>query len=208
MYKIGFIGILFLLMNLNVYGQTKKNGFSSLSSPEKWWVVWHPFKAKKALEASLRALEVTDSIKKTGLVGGDINGGQLDAFKHTFWMASLSHRIGQKPSLKLGKAHEKGNYKSFLKGKAEDGALPDKVSSDMDLFNNQAGAQISENHPNFTEIECIQLTLEKLRQGQLKIIKKDGQVFLNCHGDVILESSLIGTWENDKCLIPSNDSPL
>lgn len=205
MNKLSFISILFLIFSLQLIGQNKDNGFSSLSSPEKWWVIWHPFQAKKALEVSLRALKVTDSIKKTGTIGVDINGGKLDAFKHAFWMASLSHLIGQKSSLKLGEAHEKGNYRSFLEGHPEDGLLPDKVSSDMDLFNNLAGAQISNDQPKASEDELIQLTLVELTRGGLKIIKKDADVFLTCEGVPIPEASLIGHWENDKCLIPSND---
>jgi len=206
MNKLSFISVLFLILSLQLIGQTKEKGFSSLSSPEKWWVVWHPFQAKKALEVSLRALKVTDSIKETGLIGVDINGGRLDAFKHAFWMAGLSHRIGQKASLKLGEAHEKGNYRSFLQGHPEDGYLPDKVSSDMDLFNNRAGAQISNDRPRASEDEFIQFTLAQLKRGGLKIIKKDGDVFLTCEGVPIPEASLKGHWENDKCLIPSNDN--
>ena len=60
-------------MSFQMLGQSNSNRFSSLSSPEKWWIVWHPFKAKKALEASLMALEITDSIKKEGIIGMDIN---------------------------------------------------------------------------------------------------------------------------------------
>ena len=205
MNKWSFINILFLILSLQLAGQTNDSGFSSLSSPEKWWVIWHPFKAKKVLEVSLRALLVTDSIKKTNTIGVDINGGKLDAFKHTFWMANLSHHIGEKASLKLGEAHEKGNYRSFLRGHPEDGFLPDKVSSDMDLFNNQAGAQISKKQPKASEDELIQLTIAELAHGGLKIIKKDADVFLTCDGVPIPEASLKGHWENDKCLIPSND---
>jgi hypothetical protein len=204
MNKVSFISILFIFLSLQLFGQTKEKRFSALSSPEKWWVVGHPFKAKRALEVTLRTLEITDSIKKTGLIGADMNGGELDAFKHSLWMASMSHYIGQKASLKLGKAHEKGNYRSFIKGGQEDGVLPDKVSSDMDLFNNQAGAQIASDHPKASEDELIQLTIEKLKHGGLKTIKKDGNVFLTCQGVPIPEASLIGNWQNDKCLIPSN----
>lgn len=205
MNKLTFICILIFFGSLQLAGQTKNKGFSSLSGPEKWWVVWHPFKAKKALEISLRALEVTDSIKKTDVIGRDINGGRLDAFKHTFWMASMSHNIGQKPSLKLGRAHEKGNYRSFQKGRQEDGSLPDKISSDMDLFNNKAGAEISDTFPNASENELMHLIIDKLHNGGLRTIKKEGSVFLTCKGDPIPESSLIGNWENDKCLIQSNE---
>ncbi len=205
MNRISLIFVLCFFLSLQLASQSKNTRFSSLSSPEKWWVVWHPFKAKKALEASLRALVVTDSIKNTGSIGVDINGGRLDAFKHSFWMAALSQRIGQRAALSLGSAHEKGNYRSFLNGSLEDGFLPDKVSTDMDLFNNQAGVQISVDYPMVREKELIQLTLEMLKQGGLRTIKKDGNVFLTCQGNTIPEASLIGNWENDKCLIPSND---
>ena len=205
MNKSTFTFVLCAFISFQLAGQTKNSRFSSLSSPEKWWVVWHPFKAKKALEVSLRVLEVTDSIKKEGIIGRDINGGRLDAFKHTFWMASMSQKIGQRSSLKLGRAHEKGNYQSFLKGRPEDGLLPDKVSSDMDLFNNEAGAEISNTFPTSSESDLIQLILEKLHSGGLRMIKKDGNIFLTCNGDPIPESSLIGNWENYKCLIPSNE---
>lgn len=204
MNKLSFISILCFFLSSHLVGQSKDNGFASLSSPEKWWVIWHPFKAKKALEVSLRTLEITDSIKKTGLIGVDMSGGRLDAFKHTFWMASMSHHIGRKASLKLGKAHEKGNYRSFLQGLPEDGVLPDKVSSDMDLFNNEVGAQIAINHPKASEDELIRIIIEKLQQGELKIIKKDENDFLTCDGVPIPRASLIGNWENDKCLVPSN----
>lgn len=202
---MSFISMLCFFLSFHLEGQTKDSGFSSLSSPEKWWVVCHPFKAKKALTVSLRTLEVTDSIKKAGSIGIDMNGGKLDAFKHTFWMANMSQHIGQKASLKLGRAHEKGNYRSFLQGRPEDGVLPDKVSSDMDLFNNEAGAQLANNHPKASEDELILITIEKLQQGGLKTIKKDQNVFLTCEGVPISEASLMGKWENDKCLIPSND---
>ena len=181
-----------------------KKEFSSLSSPEKWWVFWHPFKAKKALEVSIRTLSITDSIKKTGSIGMDINGGKLDAFKHCLWMVTLSNKIGEKAALKLGRAHEKGNYHSFLEGNLEDGYLPDKVSSDMDLFNNKIGAKHSRNYSISTEEEFIHLTLELLDQGALRIIKKEGDIFLSCQGEKIPEASLLGTWENSKCLVPSN----
>ena len=204
MKKISSIWFLCFFLSLQLIGQSKENSFSVLSGPEKWWVVWHPFKAKKALEVSLRSLEVTDSIKKDGFIGADMNGGGLDAFKHAYWMASLSERIGQSASLKLGKAHEKGNYKSFLKGNPEDGALPDKVSSEMDLFNNKAGAQLSRKQSDTDESVLIEMVLDLLQQGKLRVIKKEGSLFLTCEGIPIAQSSLNGLWENDKCLIPSN----
>lgn len=192
-----------LVIQFQVKSQQVDSGFSSLSSPEKWWVIWHPFKAKKALTASLSTLEVTDSIKKTGLIGTDINGGQLDAFKHTYWMVVLSNSIGPKAAISLGKAHEKGNYNTFKKGGKEDGYLPDKASSDMDLYNNQAGIDLYHQHVEESDNIMIQLVLDALYRGELRMIKKEGSHFLNCNGFTIDPSHLIGTWENEKCLIPT-----
>lgn len=185
--------------------QSKKAKFGNLSGPEKSWVIWHPFKAKKALEVSVWTLQMTDSIESTGKIGRDRNGGHVDAFKHTLWMAKLSQVIGQNAALKLGKAHEKGNYKSFKKGRKEDGNYPDKVSGDMDSFNNKIGVQIGVGFPNVTEEELIGIVLKYLAEGQLRIIKKHQGVFLTCSDTPIESSSLKGTWENDKCLVPSNE---
>ena len=194
-----------LLFSINSFAQTNIESFSKLSSPEKWWVVFHPFKAKKAMKISKDAIQVTDSIKQTLLLDKDKNGGKLDAFKHSFWMARLSQKIGKNAALSLGIAHEKGNYKTYKKGKLEDGLLPDKPSSEMDLFNNKVGVKIgSEN--NFSSREKItEIVISEIKNGKMKIIKKDNQGnFLTCDGKIISKELIKGNWENDKCLIFSN----
>jgi len=199
--------VILFLTSLNTYSQSAAQSFFELSSPEKWWVFFHPFKAKRALIISHKALKVTDSISKTNQLINDLNGGQLDAFKHSYWMVGLAVKIGMKPALKLGKAHEKGNYKAFKNGKLEDGFMPDKISSDMDLYNNITGAQIANNYGHLTKEDLIELIIEKIKKGKMKVIKKDNRGnFLNCEGDIIPDKILLGIWENDKCLIFSNAS--
>lgn len=205
MYRNVFYSLLFIFFTADMVAQGMSSSFSSLSSPEKWWVIWHPFKARTAFISSMRTLEITDSIKSTKMIGSDLNGGKLDAFKHAYWMADLSKQIGAKPALKLGQAHEKGNYRDFVRGKKEDGYLPDKASSDMDLFNNRKGALLSEKSVVFTEEQMIREVITALLQGELKVIKKQGALFLDCNGKILQPSSILGTWENDKCLVPSND---
>jgi hypothetical protein len=183
-------------------GQDKGARFSDLSRPEMWWVFWHPFKAKKALTCTLETLRVTDSIGRTGLIGNDKNGGRLDAFKHAYWMAELSLKIGEAPALKLGEAHEKGNYKTFKKGKLEDGFLPDKPSSEMDLYNNNVGASISKAYT--AEDDLIDLVVEACHKGDLRVLKKKGSTFLSCNGQAISKEDLLLKWDNNKCMIPSN----
>lgn len=187
----------------HVTSQSSSSGFSDLSSNEKWWVVFHPFKAKKALHVSIETLYLTDSVKKAGIIGTDNNGGPLDAFKHTYWMLLLSKEIGPKAAIKLGKAHEKGNYKSFKKGGKEDGLLPDKVSTEMDLFNNQMGLAIYSQYPEDSQNQYLHHVLKYLNNGELRMIKKEGSNFISCEGLVIAPADLKGVWENDKCLIPT-----
>ena len=178
--------------------------FSALSGPEKWWVVCHPFRASKARQTTREVLHVTDSIAAVGILGKDANGGQLDAFKHAYWMAALSERIGQKSALKLGRAHEKGNYRSFKKGRPEDGFLPDRPSSEMDLFNNAAGAAVSQWKKQWTKQELIGKILDMTLEGQLRVLKKEGGYFYSCDGHLLDLSELAGYWENGKCLVPSD----
>ena len=83
------------VINLNtLQGQSLGRKFSKLSSPEKCWVIFHPFKAKRAYRISIEAQRVSDSIQQTNLLDKDKNGGQVDAFRHASWMASLAQRIG------------------------------------------------------------------------------------------------------------------
>ena len=140
-----------LIILLMIYGfsldsfaqKNKNNQRTTVSYPEKRWAVFHPFIAKKSYILTKEALYVADSIKNSSTLDGDIAGGQVDAFKHAYWMALLSQHIKGRKALKLGKAHEKGNYKSFKKSIRK--GFPtsnDKRSSEMDLWNNQKGIQI------------------------------------------------------------------
>ena len=196
---------LFLTVSLESYSQSKTKQFFKLSSPEKCWVIFHPFKAKRAFYVMQEALKTTDSILKIDLIGKDLNGGQLDAFKHSYWMSRSSQTIGERASKKLGKAHEKGNYRSFKKGKKEDGFLPDLPSSKMDLYNNEVGLKIAKQYPDQTKFEIILTLIDEVKSGSMKILKKDciGN-FLTCSGEIIPKESLVGKWENKKCLVDSN----
>ncbi len=197
--------IILFFISFHSYSQTTYKSFFDLSTPEKCWVFFHPFKAKKALKISKETLSVTDSIKKVNVLDTDINGGLLDAFKHSFWMARLGREIGNKAALKLGEAHEKGNYQTYKKNKKEDGFVPDKPSTEMDLHNNEMGAELSIQNPNVSKKVMINIVINEIKTGKMKILKKDTSGnFLTCEGKKIFTDSLKGKWENDKCLIFSN----
>lgn len=204
MKKLPISVLLFLTLS-QLYSQSNWELFRKESNPIKVWVLMHPFKVKKAYKISLEATRVSDSIAKTDLLDQDSSGGQVDAFRHAYWMATLRQEIGKCATRSLGKVHERDNYKTFKKRQLEDGILPDKASKEMDLFNNNVGLKITNKRNASSKKTLIDIITSKIHQGNLKIIKKDtlGN-YLSCNGNVILVEEIRHTWENGKCVIPSN----
>src|SRR5437763_1189417 len=128
--------VLIILTQLSAAQQSPSNEFGKVSCPEKWWAFTHPFIACKAYKLSVKAMEATKEMMKDSTIDHDSNGGQLDAFRHSYWMALLSQKISPRKAKRLGKAHEKGDYLNFKKHRLEDGLLPDSMASVMDLCNN------------------------------------------------------------------------
>ena len=196
---------IFLFILISSCSPKLKQSFSKLSKPEKTWVVFHPFKAKKAYAVSLEAEGITDSIKKKKTIGVDVSGGQLDAFKHSYWMARLTQNIGKSSAYRLGKAHEKGNYQTFKKRQLEDGILPDKPATDMDLFNNRVGISIGRQKQITSKNKLIQTVLDSVKLGKMRVLLKDKKGnFLDCQHKKIPLDSLKHKWNTKKCLVPSN----
>ena len=200
--KLGYLMLLVVFSNCSA---SLKASYSKLSKPEKTWIFFHPFKAKKAYAISMETARIKDSIKELNVVGKDNNGGQLDAFKHSYWMARLTQGIGKRAALSLGKAHEKGNYQSFKKHRLEDGLLPDKPSTDMDLHNNQVGINIGKRFIDDSKYKIVDIIVDSIRDGKMRILaKNDKGEFLDCNHKKIPLDSLRGKWNTKKCLIPSN----
>ena len=201
-FKVVFFILLFSFSSLLFSQDSKWKKFKKLSPPEKCWVIRHPFVAKKALKITEEARFVTKSVKQEKLLKGLGNGDQVDAFRHAFWMANLTFEIGRRRAKSLGESHEKGNYKDYKKRKLEDGVIPDKISSDMDLFNNDVGIEIGKQESGFNFKKDV---INAVKEGRCKIVKKDKKDnFLDCEGNVISLEELKGKWENNKCLVNSN----
>jgi hypothetical protein len=201
-------GLLFLLLlAVSAPAQSSRQGFRSLSRPEKWWVAAHPFAAKRAWRCTRQARLVTDSLGKAGVLS-DGNGGQLDAFRHAYWMALLVQKMPARKAAKLGRAHEKGNYLDYLARRNEDGTRPDSLMCEMDLRNNAAGIAAGKafradtaKGKSLTE-NIIHLAWD----GGLTIVKKDANgVPLTCEGRPIDLTMYDGKWFIPKCLVRSDE---
>ncbi|MEO9571453.1 MAG: hypothetical protein ABJH82_14710 [Polaribacter sp.] len=199
--------ILFLSIfyTLQTYSQASLKSFFKLSGPKKTWVLFHPFKATKSLKISKEANKVADSVKRTNLLDGDAAGGQVDAFRHAYWMARLTQEIGQRAARSLGKAHEKENYITYKKRKLEDGILPDEISSTMDLYNNEEGIKLISKGSDVAKNGLVYRIINAIKTGKMKVIKKDKNgSFLTCEGKTLTKEELKGKWKNNKCLVNSN----
>lgn len=203
-----YLSILIPSLNAQKYNLFKE--FKNISRPEKWWVIFHPFIAKKTLYLTKESLWSADSLKKTDILDGNISGGQVDAFKHSYWMALLTQSFKWRKAWKLGKAHEKGNYITFKKGiKRGKENLPDKISSEMDLWNNLKGIEIGLDNKNSSRTQLQEIIIDSIQSGNMKKLKKDSSgKFLDCEGNVIPNDSLKGKWINNKCLVPSDFHPI
>ncbi len=202
--------IVFYLTTIKSQAQTWRT-FKSVSSAEKWWGISHVFVAKKTFYLSKSVLVVCDSLKKNAILQGSGNGDQLDAFRHTYWMALLTQNINPKKALKLGIAHEKGNYQTFKNGNLEDGATPDSMSTVMDLMNNKTGLEIGkyfkQHHPKQeTNLLLIQTIIDSVKQSKVVTLKKDlNKNFLTCDEHIIDLNLYKGKWSIPKCLIKSGN---
>jgi hypothetical protein len=209
--KVSFVfvrwGLIFLLYPT---GQLVAQNFSrqksqKISCPEKWWAAKHLFIAHKAFSLTRYSLSVTDSIGRTKTLDGNLHGGQLDAFKHAFWMATLTQNFKWKKAQSLGLAHEKGNFRSFIKA-SKKGTIDghDQISADMDLWNNEKGIAIGMAWKCCEKSILLQAVLDSIMNGSMRIIRMNlrGE-FLDTEGNVVPAENYKGKWINNKCLVPS-----
>ncbi|UMB52666.1 hypothetical protein MKD41_09995 [Lutibacter sp. A64] len=195
--------IVVLLFSFKLQAQSNWSLFKDQPSSLKKWALLHPFKAKKAFKISNEVIKITDSIANTNLLDKDKVGGQVDAFRHAYWMAVLKIEIGEKAARSLGKSYEKSNFNSFKKSDLEDGIHPDLASKKMDLFNNKMGLTFSVKDTNYSKNGLVFKIVNAIKRGDLKIIKKDSLGnYLTCN-NVIISSKDLKKWDNGKCLISS-----
>ena len=191
------VGIFFSCVELFAQ-KTPSKMFCKLSGPEKAWVIFHPFIAKKTWKITEQARMETKSLLLSTI-------SPISAIDNALWMASLSQKICWRKALKLGIAHEKGNYRKFKKHLLEDNSLADSMATVMDLFNNAFGIELSRNKPNFASDSLRETLILSILKGDLRIIWKneDGNS-LKCEGGLLKDNMEQIIWKSDRCLVPSD----
>ena len=179
--------------------------FCRMHYPEKIWVMSHLLVVRKTWQITTEARQAAAEMLSDVELDADANGGQVDAFRHCYWMARLTQEIGWRRAYRLGLAHEKGNRIDYDRRLLEDGALPDSVSCEMDLRNNIEGIRLAQQNPHASSDELRQLIRKAILEGKLWKIKKDADGnFLDWQDTIIPPERYIARWNNPKCLVPSN----
>jgi hypothetical protein len=201
--KILVLMLVLVGWSLQMQGQVR--GFLFLTGPEKCWVLGHLQVASKARYLSFLAPQMADSVRKKSFMDANWNGGLADAFRHSLWMAMLTREIGAKKAGSLGRAHEKGNYRTWKKSQLEDGGLADATATEMDLWNNAQGIEIAEElGKDASDSLLIEAILDRMAEGKMRVIRKDSLGnFLDMDGKAIPDKNWKGLWENPRTLAPS-----
>lgn len=197
---------LLLVFSVDISAQKSAvKAFCELSHPEKRWVFFHPFVAKRAWRITTEIRDLVALPALDSLLDGDRNGGQIDAFRHCYWQARLSQEMRWRKALRLGEAHEKANYLSYKKKKYEDGVVPDSVSSAMDRFNNRLGAKLGCENRAMTPADLQKLVIQYIKSGKaMKILKNSHGEYIDCQGKVLSPDTVRLEWNSPKCLVPSD----
>lgn len=100
-----------------------------------------PLQASFHVKNSNNALAVANQLVASGKYS-HIHNGKADAFRHTFWNALDSSDFGKKITLLFTTAHEIGSTNHPLE-------------TQMDIHNNEQGAQLGTNYSTFTSATTI-----------------------------------------------------
>ena len=191
--------------NSDAYAQFLES-YKNLSTPEQQWVKRHPL-------AAFRTHNIADTVKakcqtmlKDTDFDGDLNGGMVDAFKHTLWMALTAQKIGYDKALSLGQAHEDGNRLEYEADPKRAKTPQDSIASRMDMLNNVVGARIGVNNPDASFAKIVAMVRQSVLDGKCwKIKKKDKNTYLDADGNKIDIHQYDDNWVIPKVLVPSNN---
>jgi hypothetical protein len=91
------------------------------------------------------------------------NDGHRDAFRHAYWNALMTDRLGENVTARFATAHE---------------GAPDNPADReaMDLYNNEVGRRIAVENPGASDEELADLIQDALENGELIVIDRSGNM--------------------------------
>jgi hypothetical protein len=195
-------GILLLIVLLT--GKSLSGQINHIGRAEITWAIFHPVTAIRVLMIH----RACNSFYGHNLLRSKLdtveNGGKADAYRHVFYMAAFAQKMRIKKLRKLGRAHEKTNYRQFMRGKKEQGEMPDSLSSIMDLRNNETGFAIGCNFRSLKLAELSEFVISAIDSGKALIRKRNKQgTWLNCD-DTAISGSTTKKWDRGGCLVRSD----
>lgn len=195
--KIVFNIFLLLLFSIKTFSQTK------VSRYEYAWAFAHPFAACKVkkIHKKLKPYYNENELKLS--LDSFSQGGKLDAYRHVFYMAAFAQKIKAKKVIKLGKAHEKTNYRQFKKGKGKNVVLPDSLSGLMDLWNNEIGVTLARDNKELGYEELKQKVIKLINENKAFYFLRDANGnFLDCDGKTVIDlKKYQDKWYIPKCML-------
>src|SRR6478609_8317397 len=105
--RVLFFILLFSFV-LDTSSQVPKPSFAEFT-----WSIFHPVAAIKVKKITRRANQMLPEFNIEKTLDPYSAGGKADAFRHVYFMALYAQKIKPKKLVKLGKAHEKSNYRQF-----------------------------------------------------------------------------------------------
>ncbi len=127
-------------------------------NPHEWKVIFeHPLEALKVKTAVDHAVEEVERLELDGE-----HNGEGDAFRHAYWNALMTKRIGADIAGAFATAHETGSTNP-------------EAEQMMDLHNNEIGRRIALENPEATDAELSRLVLRALQTE--KLVTKAGKDF-------------------------------
>lgn len=201
MFKLLVISIA-LLLSETLAGQAPR-----LSRYELRWAIVHPLAALQVKRMSRHCSPVYTAARSSAALDTFSTGGRYDAYRHAFYMACFAQRVQVKKLRRLGKAHERANYRDFLKHRTENGEPPDSLSSVMDLLNNELGFSIAAVNRRANVETISQLVIQAIAEGKAVVLKRNAAgEYLRCNGQKIDRNCSGKQWHVPKCLVASNSN--
>ncbi|MFA6367025.1 MAG: hypothetical protein WCX10_00540 [Bacteroidales bacterium] len=202
MTKKALILILFLLCFENSFSQNFQKIFFEINTKDKLWIISKPISSLKVKKVTKEVNSILIGKSNGKFLDQDLQGGQIDAFRHILLLYKLSSEIGIEKARRFGNIYESYNKKVF-KTTANSGY--DYASEMMDKFNNELGIYLFLKMDKVSDIQIIDEIKKQIIEGNARKISKDGKGrSVGKDFNIIEDSIWKKEWYNQRLLIQTN----